>query len=284
MKDLLLPVVIALPLACTQPANPLTSVDGLEGGGLTSELDVPALNVAGAVRAGSLDTPSAVLGNLTVTSGIDAPNADLEIKGFTAQTVSAAQVTVSGAVEASDVTAAVVSTTELRTTSSRSLSYSLSSLSEDPLAADNGGVLGNIVGVYSVQPGEGVGNYSAADRACANAFAGSHLCGELEALRFARGTVGGIAERVLALGGVAIVDGASYATFSKAVVGLTGTNEPIVADDCEGWALSIAGTPAGTHARHVLRLQELSAGVAYTARPDTTTSCSTDDVRLLCCQ
>lgn len=272
MKHLMHAMLAVLAVAgCPQaPPEPIASIDGLEGGSLSTDVTVPTL-VATAVRAGDVTTTTLASGDATITS---LTTESATIATLAAATITADAASVEGAfsaesIEVVDLTAVAVAADIVRARSLRLASTS------QPL--DDGSLLGVVVGATAV---DGNGGYPGLNSVCNVAFNESHVCGELEILHFLRSINFSIHVQSL---GLASIDGASYATTTKQVIGFDALNEPIIADDCESWlGVQNAGALPGGHARHVLDIESIGGSVFF-GRVDTSNLCSLDDLRVLCC-
>lgn len=189
---------LALNVGCPQPTpvDPITSVDGLEGGRIDGDVQVNAL-VANAVTAAEVDADTiAVAGDGSFTGTLSA------------STVDADDISVAGGVTASTLTAT-------------SASFSgRPSVGGVPLGTD-------VVGTAS--RGAGPSTAATAEASCDGAFDGAHICGEaefLEALPFFAGNVTaleGASVRVSsARSGLRVLDG--------------GIERDVIMNDCDNWA------------------------------------------------
>ncbi len=272
MRIPLLVFAVSVVVGCPAP-EAVTSVDGLEGGKLTSGIEAPEVTTTAATIE-TLSSTAATTTSLTTTT-LDAQTSSLGAAEATS--IETATLTVTGSADVADLAADVMTADSITAVSVTTDQLVAGSLHLRPTGGlDDGSLIGNVVGVT---PALGSG-YDGLDRDCFNAFAGSHLCGEVDVLHFLRSA--NFSTQVQALTAAAL-DGATFATVTHAVVGFDGANAPIVADDCESWqGIKNAGEPPGLHARHVLDI-EPAGGTTFLGRVSTSNSCAVDDLRVLCC-
>lgn len=261
-----------VPVVGCPTSEPVTSIDGLEGGTLTSPIAAPAVAV-GAATIGTLTTTTTTA-EATTTTVLDAQTSTLG--EATATDLETTSLTVTGTSDIVDLTVETVDADTITTDSIRTDVVVAGALRLQTTGdLDDGSLIGNVVGVTETVGG----SYNNVDRACFNAFAGSHVCGEVDVLHFLRSA--NFRTQVESLTAAAL-DGASFATVTHSVIGFDGANQPIVADDCESWRqISIAGAPPGLHARHIITIEPI--GSTFVGRVSTSNNCSLDDLRILCC-
>jgi hypothetical protein len=245
-------LVVGLILGCPtseQPvAEPLTSVDGLEGGTLTGDLAL----------------------------------ADGEL--------TAANVTVTDTVSATDVRSATVGTNSLQAITATMTDLTISgslSLASSPVVAPGGGTLTPAFVGSAPRPLLPT-TRAAAQGACAAAFAGSHICREDELLLAVRASSAD----------VSVLDGLTVESPHR-VIAIAQVGEPqqlaqVVSDNCGDWTLApdVSGTfvetPAETLASGVTSLLVLHGrsevavadGFAFRNLP----GCSPAEIQFACCQ
>jgi hypothetical protein len=264
--------VLVLAVGCPPPSEPVISIDGLEGGKLTSGIDAPAVATE-AAAIGSLTATTASV-ETTTTTTLDAQASTLG--EATATSLETATLTVTDAADVGELFVEAVTADTVTTDSVGTGIVVAGALRLQTTGAlDDGSLIGHVVGVTETVGG----SYDNVDRACFNAFVGSHVCGEVDVLHFLRSA--NFRPQVESLTAAAL-DGASFATVTHAVVGFDGANQPIVADDCDSWRqISNAGEPPGLHARHIITIEPI--GSSFVGRVSTSNSCSLDDLRILCC-
>lgn len=188
-----------LPLGggCPQPptVDPVTTVDGLEGGRINGNLQVDSL-VAAVVTSGEV-----------VTDSIEV-NRDATFAGsITASSVATDAIAVDGALTASSLSVTTGVFNERP------------SLGGVPLGTDIVGAVGRRQGPSTAATAEG---------SCADAFSGAHICGEaefLEALPFFAGSIA-------PLEGASVRVSAHHSAL-RVLAG--GVERDVVANDCGNW-------------------------------------------------
>jgi hypothetical protein len=265
-----LAVLCVATTACPAPAD-ISSVDGLAGGELSSSLAVPSLTVAGdataeAINSTSLSAATATLDALDVTT-VTATSIDVD--AVTTDTLSVAQQTTLTTVAATDVASDSVSTTALTAATA-----AVQSLATPPsTGAPASPLFGPVVGATAILGG----GYDSISSDCNGRFQGSHACSEAEVLHFLRAPA--FLPRLDDLD-VESLDGASFFTATRAVVGFDDQSRPIIANDCGSWlSITIPGSPPELNARHILTFEQPSL-----PRIETTNDCSQGpDLKILCC-
>lgn len=258
---------------CPAP-EALTSIDGLEGGALTSGVTAP--NVAADTGVIGALTTTTTSSTSSTTTTLQAETSTLGTATSTSLTTETLTVSTSAEIAALSVDAIDAEAVTAVTVAADVIAADALRLTPTAGGRDDGSLIGHVVGAVAVA---GAG-YDGVDVDCFNAFAGSHVCGEVDVLHFLRSS--NFSAQVQALTAAAI-DGASFATATHAVVGFDGANQPIVADDCESWqGIKIAGEPPGLHARHVVDI-EATGATTFLGRVSTSNSCAVDTIRVLCC-
>jgi hypothetical protein len=265
--------IVLVSTGCPSPPDAITTIDGLEGGTLTTGVVAPTV-AADSATVGGLSVTT-LTAEATTTATLDAQESTLgEASSTSLDTVT---LTVTDSADIVNLTAETLAAESVTTDSASAGVLVAGALRLKSTGVyDDGSLIGQVVGVTST----GGGSYEIVDRDCFNTFAGSHICGEVDILHFLRS--GNFAARVEALTASAL-EGASFATVTHSVIGFDTNGQPIIADDCDSWRrISIAGAPPGLHARHVVSIEDLG-GSAVFGRVSTSNRCTLDDLRILCC-